>query len=125
MQHPRQDLSELLDYIKQEKRLLIVFPHYVYGPLRGLNFIIENPEPDYATKWLDTPDKWQGLTYKIWEKSGLSVFPMVFQTDNLNQFETPPKSFNTFKMAEKYLLEVLDKNPSLSDDPYYYRLGIL
>jgi len=119
----REAYQELVDFIKKEKKIFIGFVHEFYGPLRSLNFIITEPSPEYVVEYLESPKKWEAITYDLWLKTGLSPKPMAFPLEMLSECETPPRTFNTFKMAENHLKELIKKNPSLAQDPYFYRLG--
>ena len=119
----KKDYQELADLIKKDGKVFVGFIHGFYGPLRSLNFIVKDPNPEYVAEYLDTQEKWVSIATEIWEKCGLATTPMILPWDMLDQCEKPPQTFNTFKMAEIHIRELLQKNPGLKEDPYFYRLG--
>lgn len=119
----RQDYQQLVDAIKKDGKVFIGFIHQFYGPLRSLNFIITDPNPEYVVEYIETQKRWESIVVAIWEKTGLATTPMVLPWDMLKECEEPPLTFNTFKMAEAHLKSKMQSNPGLDKDPYFYRLG--
>jgi hypothetical protein len=119
----KEAFQELANTIKKDGKIFIGFVHEFYGPLRSLNFIVNEPSPEYVSEYLDSQKKWESISTEIWLKTKLAVRPMAFPLEMLSECETPPKTFNTFKMAEAHLKELIKKNPGLDQDPYFYRLG--
>lgn len=116
---------ELSEFILKHGRICVGFTHAFYGPLRSLNFILEDNNPEYIESFLSNSQRWQRMAIQIYLKTGLAVIPQVLPWEIVERAETPPKSFNTFRMAEAHILNLLSKNPDVQKDPWFYRRGII
>ena len=120
--------QEQFHYLKQEIKNLKgkVFISYVhaslYGPLRNLNFILENPDPSELHKYLK--EGWEQIGIDIWKETMMATQPMVMPWEMTLTAEKPPQVFKSIKAAEFHIRTLLKANKSMTEDPFYYRLGI-
>ena len=121
----RKDYQELVNVIKKDGKVFVGFVHEFYGPLRSLNFIVTDPNPEYVAEYIETQKKWESIVIEIWENCRLATVPMILPWEMIDQCEESPKSFNTFKMAEIHIREKLKSNPDVTKDPFFYRRGKL
>ena len=110
--------------IKDQNGLLLmaVVHEDLYGPLRDLNFILLNANAKEVSEYID--GGCQELAIDIWEKTLLGARPLVLPLQMLAQFKNTPPEFATIKEAEVYIRRKLKENPSMEQDPFYYRKGI-
>lgn len=105
-------------------KVFISFVHPgLYGPLRGLNFILDGVTAEELDRYLQ--NGWEDIGVEIWKETMLATRPMVLPWEYSFTAEKNPKTFKSIKEAEVHIGTVLKKNKSLNTkDPFYYRLGI-
>jgi hypothetical protein len=116
--------SLLEKVIKDQNGLLLiaVVHESVYGPLRDLNFFLTNANPKEVAHYID--EGCQELAIDVWEKTRLAARPLILPIQTLEHFKTTPPEFGSIKQAEAYIRKKLKENPSMEEDPFYYRRGI-
>ena len=120
--------QEQFEHLKKEiknlnGKIFISFVHPgLYGPLRNLNFILENPDPVELNKYLK--EGWHRIVEDIWKETLMATQPMVMPWEMTLTAEKTPKVFKTIKDAETHIRHLLKIGISMTQDPFYYRLGI-
>lgn len=121
--------------------------HHMYGPLRGLNFILDNPNVEEVLSALDsqsqgmelddqiklaedvktrTPKDVVELCFKIWVETALSPRLMVLPFDMSEQAENPPNVVSSIPDGVREVSAVLKMTSSLqAQDAFFYRTGII
>jgi len=120
---PAKQLEQLKKLIASKNNEVVIYYIHetVYGPIRGLHFILSNPDPVKLDQYLKQVSS--EVSYKLWETLGLVVKPMVSPDFVPEDFEESPKKFNNLESAEEYILAKVKTAPY--KDPFYYRKGIL
>ena len=131
-----------------EGKLFMGMVNHFYGPLRGLNFLISNPNPDEILDLLDlqakpvdekemqkildrspsspSPKNTTELSTDIWMKTGLSSQLIIFPNEMVDQAENPPKIVSGVKEGIQEISKTLLVNSLVADkDIYFYRMGII
>jgi hypothetical protein len=139
-------LNEMIDQTKGKVFMGMV--HHMYGPLRGLNFILDNAQaedimnsideqaiemdPEFQIKLAEeikegkTPTNLIELVIKIWTDTGLSPRLMVLPLDLIEQAENPPVEVKDIAGGQKEILTVLRMTHQLQEkDPHFFRVGIV
>ena len=98
---------------------LISFVNSHFGPIRGLNFLLESQDTN-----LDLQKRFQILISDIWEKTMLSTRPMVMPLRMVNDLEYPPMKVKTLEEGSIIIRRNL-KQGILTGDPFFFRSGIL
>lgn len=129
-------------------KVFIGMTHHLYGPLRGLNFILTeckseeimnlideqsvNMDADYQMKKVQEikegkePKKLIDLIIKIWCDTGLSTKLMVLPYDLIGQAENPPSEVKDLNAGQKEIINVLRVIYQVQKvDPYFFRMGII
>ena len=114
------ELSKLIKNNNGEVIIYIVHPT-IYGPIRGLHFILTNPTPEKLNDYLQNPT--ESFCKILHSDLGLVVTPMVSGTFKVEEFEETPRKFNNIESAEEYILAKVKTAPY--KDPFYYRKGII
>ena len=118
-----QEFQELQNLIKKEGKVLIAMVHpALYGPLRGLNFILENPDAKSLDSYLASGC--ESISRHTWEKTMMAVKPMILPNELISQMETPPIKVKTLKEGEAHIKKILAQH-TMEKDAFYFRLGIL
>jgi len=121
--------------------------HHMYGPLRGLNFIMDNPSIEEVMDAMDSqaspmeieeqmklveeikkrePNNVVELCFKIWTETALSPRLMILPFDMTEQAENYPPSVSTINDGIKKVADVLKMTSGLqSKDAFFYRTGII
>ena len=144
-----QVLGQLNEMIDQTKgKVFMGMVHQMYGPLRGLNFILTNAqaedimnsideqaiemEPEFQLKLAEeikdgkTPSNLIELVFKIWTDTGLSPRLMVLPEDLINEAENPPVEVKNIADGRKEILNVLQMTHKLQEkDIHFFRVGIV
>jgi hypothetical protein len=142
-------LAQLNEIISQSNgKAFMGMIHPTYGPLRGLNFILNdaigedimnsideqhiemNPEDQIKIaeelKKGKSPNNLIELVIKIWVETGLATQLMVIPNDLIDKAENPPSEFLSIKDGCKEILNVLLMTHNLQEkDPYFFRSGII
>ena len=118
-----EEFRQLEEAIKKEGHLFIAMVHpALYGPLRGLNFILKNPKVKELDSYLSTGC--EDISTHVWAKTQMAVRPMVLPKEMMNELETPAIGFNTIKEGEDHIRKIVSEHP-MEKDAFYFRLGIL
>lgn len=121
--------------------------HHMYGPLRGLNFILDNPNVEEVLSAMDSqaiemgiedqmkmaefvkssePNSVVELCFKIWTETALSPRLMVLPFDMSEQAENPPNVVRNIREGISEVSSVLKMTSNLqAQDPFFYRTGII
>ena len=121
--------------------------HDMYGPLRGLNFIIDNPNVELVMDALDTqsqgmeledqmklaedvktrsPKNVVELCFKIWTETALSPRLMILPFEMTDQAENYPNTVKSIEDGVKDVASTLTMTSSLqAKDAFFYRTGII
>lgn len=121
--------------------------HHMYGPLRGLNFILDKPNVEEVLSALDSqsegmeledqiklaedvktrsPKNVVELCFKIWVETALSPRLMVLPFDMSEQAENPPNVVSSITDGVREVSAVLKMTSSLqAQDAFFYRTGII
>lgn len=118
--------EELEKFVKENGKVLLYMVHpNLYGPLKGVNGILKNPNIDELDSFLSDLTKQEEIIIKVWEKTGMSTQLMILPLEALESIETKPKEFETLKEVISFMEEVIDKAPTLAEEPFYFREGKL
>ena len=114
--------KELESEIKKDGVLWLGMVHQtVYGPLRGLNFILKNPNPKEVHSHL-TNGGMDAINFDVWSKTMLAARLMVLPREMVSLAETPPIEVNSIKEGEEHIRKMLKKGDG---DFWYFRVGIV
>jgi hypothetical protein len=114
-------LKELEEMIQKDGKVLIYMVHEsVYGPIRGLHFVLKNPNPKSLDNYLKKENE---ISIKVWEKLMLATKPMIIPISEIPNLETPPTEFTNLEEAENFIIKKV--NSKLYEDPWYYRIGTI
>ena len=139
-------LNEMIDQTKGKVFMGMV--HHMYGPLRGLNFILDNAqaedimnsideqavemEPELQMKIVEEikggkePNSLIDMVFKIWNDTGLSPRLMVLPDDLMEQAENPPVEVKDITSGCKEIINVLRMTHNFQEqDPHFFRVGII
>jgi len=75
--------------------ILISFVNHHFGPIRGLNFLIDEEQNESLNSWLQTQPN--HLISAIWAKTALSTRAMIMPNQMLDELETPPKKVGSIQ----------------------------
>lgn len=114
--------KELEGMIKKDGTLLLGMVHpTVYGPLRGLNFILRNPNAKEVHSHM-TNGGMNSINFDVWSKTMLAARLMLLPREMTSEAETPPIEVNSIKEGEEHIRKMLKKGDG---DFWYFRKGIL
>jgi hypothetical protein len=121
--------------------------HQVYGPLRGLNYILTNPNVEEILDCLDEqaagieledqmklikkvekeePKNVIETGIKVWTKTGMAVQLMILPYEMVEQAENPPTEVSSLKEGRSEILKNLAFTaPLQTKDPFFFRVGII
>lgn len=117
----KSELKELESLIKKDGKVLIYMVHEtVYGPIRGLHFVLKNPNPKSLNDYLTKQNE---ITLKVWQRTMLATKPMILPISEIPNLETKPLEFDNLEDGEDFILKKV--NSKLFDDFWYYRVGIV
>lgn len=117
------DFQELQNVINKEGFVFIGMVHpAVYGPLRGLNFIIKNPDAKELDLYLKSGC--ESIATHVWSKTMMAVRPMLLPKDLIPQAETKVVEVRTIKDGEAHIRKILAQHP-FEKDQFYFRRGII
>ena len=130
-----------------EGKIFMGMVHNFYGPLRGLNFLISNPDPDELLDIMDlqskpvnkddaekmmnrqtnsAPENITELITDIWQKTGMASQLIIFPNEMVGQTENPPKTVSDVKEGIQEIFKSFKINSLVADkDIYFYRMGII
>lgn len=143
----KKDIELQIEAMKQENdgKLFIGLVHNIYGPLRGLNFIIKDLPASEAIAMMDEgqksisserelellmkrlergipPSSMRDLVSLVWSKTMLATMPMILPFEMVEEAENPPIEVSTIKEGIKAIQEAANKGES---DPFFFRKGII
>jgi hypothetical protein len=148
-QTKEQVLAQLNEMIGQSNgKVFMGMIHHMYGPLRGLNFILNNAKAEDIMNSIDeqgiemdpvdqmvlaedikegkTPSNLIECVIKIWADTGLSPRLMVLPPELIEQAENPPAEVEDITSGYKEILSVLRMTHKLQEqDPHFFRVGII
>jgi hypothetical protein len=104
------------------KPILVSFVNSHFGPVRGLNFLVEDAGDSNLESWLQTQPG--HLISAIWAQTALSTRAIVMPTEMLADLETPPKQVKTLAAGEVEILKAV-RSGTLTGDPFYFRAGVM
>jgi hypothetical protein len=114
-------LKKELEVLKGKVFLGFVHPT-LYGPVRNLNFILENPNPEFLDKYLTDPRK--DIVMDVWKSTMMATQLMVLPWEMSLTCEINPPTFKSIKESEIYIRKMLKENHQKNiDDPFFYRKG--
>ena len=122
--------------------------HHMYGPLRGLNFILNNAQAEDIMNSIDEQavemdaelqmkiieeikegkelNSLIDIVFKIWNDTGLSPRLMVLPDDLIEQAENPPVEVKDITSGCKEIINVLRMTHNFQEqDPHFFRVGII
>lgn len=139
-------LNEMI--INSNGKVFMGMVHHTYGPLRGLNFILNNPRGEDIINSIDEqaiemdsdtqlklaekikdgklPDNLIELVFKIWIDTGLTTRLMVLPADLIEQSENSPIEVEDIADGQMEILKVLRMTHQFQEqDPLFFRGGII
>ena len=121
--------------------------HQIYGPLRGLNYILTNPNVEEILDCLDEqaagvelddqmklikkvekeePKNVIETGIKVWTKTGMAVQLMILPYEMVDQAENSPAEVKSLEEGRKEILRNLSFTAPLQEkDPFFFRVGIV
>ena len=129
-----QVLAQLNEMIDQTKgKVFMGMVHQMYGPLRGLNFILTNAQAEDIMNSIDEqaiemePEFQLKLAEEIKDgNTGLSPRLMVLPEDLIKEAENPPVEVKNIADGRKEILNVLQMTHKLQEkDIHFFRVGIV
>ncbi len=129
-------------------KLFIAMVHQIYGPLRGLNYIIEGTNPERILDMMDEaknptkmeeierrmkqaksglpPKDMKDLITQIWTVSSLATVPMVLPFEMVKDAETKPVEVTSINQGMLAIYKKLNADKIQAHiDFYFYREGII
>ena len=132
---------------ENDGKLFMGMVHHVYGPLRGLNFILDKPNIEEVLDAMDSqevemtledqvkfteeiknrdPKNALDLKLKIWTETGLSPMLMILPFELADQAENYPTVVNNIVGGINEVTNSLKFTaPLQSKDAFFYRRGII
>ena len=129
---------------ENDGKIFMGLVNHFYGPLRGLNFLISNPDPEELMKIMDSqqeyteeeyaklitfaqtdtpPKNLKELIFGIWKKIGLSSQLMILPNNMIEEAENPPSVVSTIKEGVQEIFKNFKTNEMIRPDLFFYRLG--
>ena len=121
--------------------------HHMYGPLRGLNFIIDKPNIEEVLDAMDSQEAGMEIEdqinlvediktrpaknaveacVKVWTETALSPRLMILPFEMVDQAENYPNTVNNVDEGIKEVSNALSSTSSLQKkDAFFYRRGII
>lgn len=149
MNNERKKAAEEIGRMLEETggKIFMGMVHDIYGPLRGLNFILDSPNVEEILEAIDSqsvdmeledqvklveevktraPKNVIELCFKIWAETALSPRLMILPFDLVDQAENTPNSVGSIDAGIKEVSTVLRMTSALqAKDAYFYRVGII
>jgi len=145
----RKDTIQQIEKMQAEAngKLFVGFVHQIYGPLRGLNFILTDANPEKVVDFIDDaqkPNKMKVIEKKmkeakkglppkdirdiitqIWTESSLATLPMILPFEMVEEAEKKPLEVATIDEGILVVHNKLKENQIQSvKDFFFYRTGI-
>lgn len=105
------------DYIST-KGTLISFVNHHFGPLRGLNFVIEGGSEKEIKEYLDKQPL--DTINKIWKETLISSKALALPIRFGGEMESPPVVVKSIKEGEAEVIRNLEIG-NLTGDPFFFR----
>lgn len=149
MSEERKQAAEAIQEMVNDNdgKIFMGMVHHMYGPLRGLNFILDKPNIEEVLSTMDSqvlemdvedqmklvesvktrePNNAVELCFKIWAETALSPRLMILPFDMVEQAENPPNVVNNIEGGIKEIYQNLKMTSALQEkDPFFYRTGII
>jgi len=149
MSEDRKKASEEIKRMSDENggKIFMAMVHHMYGPLRGLNFILDTPNVEAVMNAMDSQEIEMGpeeqmkratevktrdpkdvvdLCFKVWTETGLAVRLMVLPFEMVEQAENYPNAVKSIEGGIKEITSAVRMTaPLQSKDPFFYRVGII
>jgi hypothetical protein len=149
MSEDRKKASEEIKKMSDENggKIFMGMVHHMYGPLRGLNFILDTPNVEAVMNAMDSqevqmdpveqmkrateiktkdPNDVVDICFKVWTETGLAVRLMVLPFEMADQAENYPNSVKSIEGGIKEINSIVKMTaPLQSKDPFFYRVGII
>lgn len=119
----RKDFNELKDYVQREGEVCFGFEHPLYGILPDLYFIFETKSVNKIVDFFEDPEQHGEFVTRIWKSTLTATQPRILQMSHFKNSEMKIARFSDFREALKHIDKILKKNPSMEQDPFYYRKG--
>jgi hypothetical protein len=132
---------------ESDNKIFMGMIHHVYGPLRGLNYILLNPNVEEILDCLDEqavgvelnaqmelikkveksePENIIETGIKVWSKTGMAVQLMILPYEMVEQAENAPTEVKSLAEGRKEILRNLSFTAPLQEkDPFFFRVGIV
>jgi hypothetical protein len=145
----REKAAEAIKTMASENdgKVFIGMVHHMYGPLRGLNFILDKPNIEELMEAMDSqenpmeiedqmelvesiktrnPNNVQELCVKIWTETALSPRLMILPFDMADQAENYPNTVSNISEGIQEVTKNLKMTSSLqTQDAFFFRTGII
>ena len=131
-------------------KVFIAITHQtLYGPLRGLNFVLKEAKAKQVFDFIESsfkemtmeemeallkkvkaegpdPKNLQHTLAKVWMETGLSVIPQIIPFEMVEQAENPPEEVISLEEGLKKVNQSLYLTSKLqAKDPFFFRTGII
>ena len=130
-------------------RTFIGLVHHMYGPLRGLNFILKNSKqkevfalieeswkpmaPETQLKMIERmrtesgpPKTIHELIFRIWDETHLSTQPQILPFELVEEAENTPEEVDSIEEGLRKVNQNLALTAKLQEqDPFFFRIGII
>jgi len=118
--------KQLIEFIKENNKVFLSLVHPdLYGPLRGVNGILNNPDAEELAEMLETPGEsvQTDLIMKTHAKTFMATRILVLPLESIKEAEFNPGEFDTLEEVINHMDSVIDVAPDLEKDPFYFRRG--
>jgi hypothetical protein len=129
-------------------KAFIGMSHPIYGPVRGLNFILENAKSKEVFGLIDEalelqtqeeqmkimkmlengtpPSNIRELISKIWAETGMATAPQILPFELVEQAENTPETVPSISEGIKKISQTLRLTaPLQKQDAFFFRVGII
>lgn len=132
---------------ESNNKMFMGMVHHVYGPLRGLNYVLVEPNVEEVLDCLDeqslgleladqmqivadlesrSPVNVVETAIKIWKETGLAVHLLILPYEIVVDAENPPIEVESIEEGRKQILQNLALTAPLhSKDIFFFRRGII
>ena len=134
---------------KSGGKVFIGMVHPIYGPLRGLNFVLKTSKPKEVLDLIEEswepiapetqikmiekmkaeggpPKNIKELQFKIWNETSLSTQPSILPFEMVEKAENTPYEVGTIEEGLKKVNQSLYWTSKLqAKDPWFFRVGIV
>ena len=134
---------------KSGGKVFIGMVNHLYGPLRGLNFVLKTSKPKEVLDFIEEswkpmsveeqlelidqmkvdggdPKNLRELVFKIWGETALSAQPQILPYELVEQAENTPDEVTTLEEGLKKVNQSLKLTSKFQvKDPFFFRVGII